>query len=396
MNILQELDKIGVTEEQYQNCLNDISDKRNGLIDLDWEDIKNKYNLPWAKDVIRKSSGTLFGGSAVYEYMKSKMGSFGTDEIAERLREIKREKQKLSDERIAINKRDREHARAEENLKIFEDALRETGRTIFEIHDQPCINSEKDIIVCISDIHLGLDTDNKFGKYNSEVAEQRLGQYLNEIIDIGKDCKNAHVFLLGDLISGRIHITTQLENRENAVQQVQKVSELLSSFVYELSKRFENVVVSSVAGNHSRIGLKDDVLRNERLDELVPWYIKGVLSHIKNVTVNDEDSIDPTIGCVTIRDNNYLLVHGDYDKFTEAGVGKLVMMLGYKPTAIFYGHLHHCSYDDIAGVKIVRSGTFANSNDDYTISKRISGSPSQMVCIVNSKGIKACYPVQLN
>lgn len=395
MNFSEELEKIGLTEEQYQNCLDDISDKLNGYVDLDWEEIKDKYNLPWAKDVIRKSSGTLFGGFGVYEFMKSKKCASTNDEITLRLQEIKKEKQKLSDERCAINKINRENARAEENLKMFEKALSQTGRVNYEVHKQPQVNSDKDIIICVSDVHLGLDTDNSFGVYNSNVAKERLNKYLNEIVEIGEHCENAYIVLLGDLISGSIHVTTQLENRENAVTQVQKVAEMLSSFVYELSNVFKTVTVCSVSGNHSRMGLKEDVLRNERLDSLVPWYIKGTLSHIDNITVLDND-IDETIGKFEVRGHEYWAVHGDYDSYSEKGVSKLVMMLGYKPTGIFYGHLHHCSYDDISGVKIVRSGTFANTNDDYTISKRISGTPSQMVCIVDNRGIKACYPVSLD
>lgn len=394
MNFQAELEKIGLTEEQYQNCLDDIADKLNGIQDIEWEEIKDKYNLPWAKDVLRKSSGTLFGGHAVYEWMKKNRPT-DNDEISERLREIKREKQKLSDERAAMNKKCRESARAEENLAMFEEALKESGKVIFETHSIPSKFGNKDIIACVSDVHLGLDTNNSFGIYNAEVAQERLGKYLNEIVDIGFGCENLYIVLLGDLISGNIHVTTQLENRENAVQQVQKISELLSSFTYELSNSFRKVYVASVGGNHSRIGEKQDVLRTERLDDLVPWYMKAKLSHIDNIEIL-ENKIDPTIGEIEIRGHKYLLCHGDFDKYSEAGVSKLVMMLGYKPTAVFYGHLHHCSYDDIAGVKIIRSGTFANTNDDYTISKRISGTPSQMVCIVDDKGVRACYPVDLS
>ena len=394
MNFQAELEKIGLTEEQYQNCLDDIADKLNGLQDIEWEEIKDKYNLPWARDVLRKSSGTLFGGYAVYEWMK-KNHPVDNDEISDRLREIKREKQKLSDERAAMNKKCREAARAEANLAMFEDALKESGKISFNSHSIPMVSSNKDIIACVSDVHLGLDTNNSFGIYNSDVTKERLEKYLNEIIDIGNGCENLYIVLLGDLISGNIHVTTQLENRENAVQQVQKVSELLSSFTYELSKYFKKVYVASVGGNHSRIGEKQDVLRTERLDDLVPWYMKAKLSHLDNIEIIDNE-IDPTIGEIEIRGHKYLLIHGDFDKYSESGVSKLVMMLGYKPTAVFYGHLHHCSYDDIAGVKIIRSGTFANTNDDYTISKRISGAPSQMVCIVDDKGVRACYPVDLN
>jgi predicted phosphodiesterase len=74
------------------------------------------------------------------------------------------------------------------------------------------------------------------------------------------------------------------------------------------------------------------------------------------------------------------------------------MMLDLKTRdvdAIFYGHLHRCSYDDISNVKIIRSGSFCGTGDDFTVSKRLSGKPTQMVCIVEDEGITACYPVSL-
>ena len=80
---------------------------------------------------------------------------------------------------------------------------------------------------------------------------------------------------------------------------------------------------------------KDEVLRDNRLDTLIPWYIKAKLEHITNISFY-EDNIDPTISDWEIRGNFYLMVHGDYDSFSERGISKLVMMLGFKPEGIFY------------------------------------------------------------
>ena len=150
-----------------------------------------------------------------------------------------------------------------------------------------------------------------------------------------------------------------------------------------------------MAGNHSRTSMnKDEVLRDNRLDTLIPWYIKAKLSNCENVIFNTAN-IDPTISNWIIRGNKYLMVHGDYDSFSESGISKLVMMLGFKPTAIFYGHFHRCSFDEIADIKIIRSGSFSGAVDDYTISKRMSGSPSQMVCVIDDNGVQTCYPIKL-
>lgn len=391
----------GLTPEQYESCLSDAYQKANHIIDLDWQEIIDKYGLDIHYDTLRKATQTIFGGAFVSEYFKSKQALQTNDtylaEIRAEKQEIRKEKQKLFDERTAMNKTLRENARVEEDLAKLELIIKENGRLVFPNVQREVYTSDNDLIISLSDFHLGISTDNYFGKYNSDVAAERLQQYLQKIIKIRDlhESENAYVCLLGDILNGEIHFTTQLENRENVTEQVQKSAELISAFVYELSKHFRNVYVNGVAGNHSRTSFKDQCLRGNRLDNLIPWYMKAKLSSVDNVVFIDDKNYDATIGCCEIRGNKYLLVHGDYDSYSEKGVSKLVLMLGYKPTAILYGHLHRCSYDDIAGVKIIRSGSFCGTSDDYTVSKRFSGAPSQMICVANSEGVEACYPVEL-
>lgn len=320
-----------------------------------------------------------------------------SDDYEKQRQEIFKAKQQLSDERTALNRMLRDSSRNSENLEILKKAIEENGKTTL-----PPIKVNKtgsnDLIVCVSDIHLGVNTDGNFGSYNSDIVAKRLSEYIEYIkyyAKLHKTC-NCYVVMLGDLISGAIHTTVRLENRENAIQQTQLVSELLSSFVYELSKLFNAVFVNSVGGNHSRIGFKDQVLRNERLDDISLWYMKAKLSHIDNIYYLDDENYDATIGKIVVQDKEYWLVHGDFDGYSESGVSKLVMLLGKKPEGIFYGHLHTCSYDEIANVKIIRSGSFCGTTDDYTISKRLSGKPRQMLCVANNTGITNIIPVELH
>lgn len=395
------IQEYGLTPEQYESCLSDAYQKANHVIDMDWQEIIDKYGLDIHYDTLRKATQTIFGGAFVSEYFKSKLASQTNDtylaEIRAEKQEVRKEKQKLFDERTAMNKTLRELARTEEDLSILENLIIENGKFVFPNIEKEIYSSDNDMFVLLSDFHLGGDTDNYFGKYNSNIAEERLQQYLQKIINIRElhNSENVYICILGDILNGEIHFTTQLENRENVTEQVQKSAELISAFVYELSKHFVNVYVNGVAGNHSRTSYKDQVLRGNRLDNLIPWYMKAKLSNVTNVYFVDDNNYDSTIGCIESRGNKYLMVHGDFDSYSEKGVSRLVLMLGYKPKAILYGHLHRCSYDDIAGVKIIRSGSFSGTSDDYTISKRLSGTPSQMVCIVNSDGVEACYPITL-
>lgn len=70
-NFEQELNNFGLTKENFELCLKDISDKTTGINDYDWADIIEKYNLNCAKDTLRKASSMKpFGGAFVYNYLK--------------------------------------------------------------------------------------------------------------------------------------------------------------------------------------------------------------------------------------------------------------------------------------------------------------------------------------
>lgn len=394
--------KLNESEEQFLWRIGQAKD--NGLTDLSWDEIADIVNRQFREDESEYRTAAAYRKpyQQAKRFYESGVFNVGEDtrvaEMQETLHEMRKERYRLSDERTAINRIARSDGRFEGNLEILAKMIRENGRTTLPEVRYDIEPSNNDLFIALSDLHLGFDTKNNFGCYNSAVAEARLTEYLSRIIEIQRvhKAQDAYVGLMGDMINGEIHFTTQLENRENVTEQVQKAAELISAFVYELSKHFRNVYVNSVAGNHSRTGLKDQVLRGNRLDNLIPWYMKAKLGHLSNVRFCDELNHDTTIGCFVIRGHRYLIVHGDYDGFNESGVSKLVMMLGYKPTAIMYGHMHRCSYDDIGGVKIIRSGSFNGVSEDYLVSRRITGKPQQMVCVLNDTGVSSCYPVELN
>lgn len=393
------LEEQNLTKEQYENCLSDIADKFDGKNDLDWSEIVAKYNLNMASDTLRKASSTIFGGQFVKDYYAKQYIKNNESEDSAydiQLREIRREKQKLFDERAAFNKSNRDVARLQQDLDYLETLIKENQYKPFEIvcHE----DRDKDLVVLLSDLHIGLDVDNNFCVYNSDIAKIMLGKYLSEIIKAIELYKiqNVYVIILGDQIHGNIHPTVQLQSRENIIEQIQLASEMISDFIYQIAQKCDTVFVNSVGGNHSRCGKKDEVLRDERLDNIVTWYAKAKLQNIDNVVFAENENIDSTISKNTIRGKIYYSVHGDYDSYSESGINKLVMMTREFPTGgIFMGHLHHNSYDDINDIKIIRSGSFAGTGDDYTVSKRTSGKPSQMMCVVDNTGVIALLPVTL-
>ena len=322
-------------------------------------------------------------------------------EQEEILREIKKEKIKLRDERTESNRGIRIEARVEDKLDYFEKIIANQGKIDYKPlkpaeRELIKTKSDNDLVIMLSDLHIGQTFASAWGRYNLEVAKDRMNQYLNKIIEI-KDrhnSENCFVTLQGDMISNSIHKTIAITNRENVIEQIISASEIITAFLAELSKIFNNVTVVSVVGNHSRIDKKEDALKDERLDTLIEWYAKSKLENFENIEFIEP--YDNTFNCFVVRNKHYFIVHGDYDKFDMAGVAKLSMMAGYFPYCILFGHRHFPATTEINGIKLVQSGSFPGAGDDHTIELRLSGKPSQTVLVCNEDGIECNYTVELD
>lgn len=357
--------------------------------EVDEEDVKgesgHRKGVKYARDFFE---GGVFNKMTEDEYFK---------ELQIQTRELEKAKVKFRDERNEWARTNRVEARVDEKFDKLEEEIKNQGKVDYIVHNNVSSTSDNDLLVILSDLHIGQCFSSAFGQYNSDIAKNRMEQYLNEIISIQKthNSENCYVSIQGDMISNSIHKALAITNRENVIEQVKLASEMVASFLYELSKYFNTVHMTSVTGNHSRIDRKDDALHNERLDSLIDWYVMAKLEHIKNVHII-ESKIDSSISTMDIRGKLFVNVHGDFDSFSKAGVSSLVMMIGMFPYAVTFGHLHTCAVDETNGIKMIRGGSLSGSGCDFTVEHRLSGKPSQMVCVCTDRGIKAYYVVELN
>lgn len=404
-DFIAELSKYGLTTETYEQILQECSNKVQKISEVDWGDIVEKYNLNIHYDSLRKSQQLApFGGAFVSEYYKWKMSqnrNVDNDEYLNKIRlekqEIQKEKRKLFDERLDINKRLREESRLETTIEKFEDMLTNIGTERYVSYSPVVSKSDNDMIVCLSDLHIGASFYNFDGCYDSDIAKDRLNKYLAEIINIQAthNAENCVVMLLGDLLSGNIHKTISVTNKENVIEQVKLTCEYISDFVYELGKHFKTVELRGVSGNHSRIDEKEDALLGERLDTLIIWFIKTLLKNVPNIVVEDEN-VDDTLSTFFLRDKLYYGIHGDFDATNMNSMAKLILWSKNTPYCVLCGHKHYPAMSDISGIKVVQSGSLCGSGDEYTRQKRLTGEPSQTVLVVNENGIKCHYPIILN
>ena len=323
-----------------------------------------------------------------------------TDKLSEYDRkkiEFQVERQKFFDQRNAFNKLVRERSRQEELNEILVAAI-QSGNLLqlnYEYHE--VIPSDNDLLVSLNDIHYGATVNNYWNTYNSDICREMMRRYLDNVIQIAHrhGSENCVVWANGDEISGNIHKSITVTNKENVIEQIKGVSELIAEFIAELSKHFATVTFVSVAGNHSRLDPnKDNALVSERLDDLIEWYLAARLQSFENVIIGGGEKVDETMYLIDVRGKTYCGVHGDFDG-SPSKIQALQTMARKPLYAVLSGHLHHCKMDDVQGIRTIMAGSFLGM-DDYCVQKRIYGRPEQMVCVCDETGVRCSYNVGLN
>lgn len=379
--------------------------KDDGQLDMTWGELVNVMNKQlrdpdeeWSESAYRKKYALI--RDAYEQIFSSYQDNDYLQELTLQKQEIQKEKRKLYDERLDLNRRLREEARFEESVDRIEKALLGVSERLFPDNhtDIPTVLSNNKMIICLSDLHIGETFKNSDGEYNVDIAKSRLEKYLDEIknIQARNNCDDCVVAILGDCISGSIHRTISVTNKEDVVEQVKIASMLIAEFIDTLSHLFKSVSVCSVGGNHSRIEKKvEDALLSERLDNLIPWFVEKLMSNKENVKVY-LNTFDDTLGMFTIGDKTYFVQHGDYTAITDAAVGKLVLWAKQTPYCILTGHMHFPAMTEVSGIKVIQSGSLCGSGDEFTRQKRLTGKPSQTVIVAKDDGsIYGVFPVEL-
>lgn len=357
----------------------------------DWKKIRDILNSRLKKDY---NESTYRKRYASYVEMKQACKDIDPDftgdttDVMVQKRELERAKIQFRDERNAWQKQNYNTARVEQKLDYLEDCIKNSSPAKLDVKLKES-NSTKTAIICCSDWHIGACYDNEYGKYDSDIAKARISEYASKAIMICETngVHNVIIAGLGDNISGLIHHSIQVTNRENVIEQVMLASEYMLAFIKEFVKRGFGVTFTNVSGNHSRISTKDDAIKDERLDDLIGWYCNTHLKEYPHFLYLKAE--DTTFSNVF----GFWFCHGDYDSFSKSGLANLVLTKGFKPHAVFMGHYHTMAIDDCYDVKICRSGCLGGSGDDYTVQKRLKGKPSQLMAIWDGKELNQFYNI---
>ena len=263
--------------------------KLNKETDLDWCELVELLEMDMSADHYRKLS---YGYKEYDDYIKGKTKEMIAQEEYEKLLakelEIKKEKVKLQDMRTLVNKQVRELSRKENLGEVLEKKLIELEMQPKIINDEykNRVTSNRDMVCLISDIHYGIKTTNALSPYDSDICKLKMNYLIDKTIkfSLENDVDKLYVMVLGDEISGLIHNTTRLEQREDVISQVIEVSELLYESIVKLANNLPYVLVGLAQGNHSRVMAdKKDSLEHENFTRLIKEFLRLRLANISNV-----------------------------------------------------------------------------------------------------------------
>ena len=371
--------------------------KLNKETDLDWCELVELLEMDMSADHYRKLS---YGYKEYDDYIKSKTKEMIAREEYEKLLakelEIKKEKVKLQDMRNLVNKQVRELSRKENLSEVLEKKLTELEMQPKIINDEykNRVTSNRDMVCLISDIHYGIKTTNALSPYDSDICKLKMNYLIDKTIkfSLENDVDKLYVMILGDEISGLIHNTTRLEQREDVISQVIEVSELLYESIVKLANNLPYVIVGLAQGNHSRVMAdKKDSLEHENFTRLIKEFLRLRLTNISNVLLL-ENVFDEGIIELNIRGYNVIGLHGQNDRLNN--LDRLIEMFDKKIDYVCLGHYHQSKEFETNKTEIIVNGCF--SGDDYSKRLRLYNKPIQKLLLFDDTGKIATYNINLD
>jgi len=314
------------------------------------------------------------------------------------LLEIKKERAKLSDERVQNGRYVRRLAREESIKEIaesFADRMsKEKALSVDKFFEKYATNSVKEGILLISDWHYGLEFENAYNRFNPEICRERVSRLVAEVIKrCEENCiRNLTIINLSDLIAGRIHTQIRIQSREDVISQIMEVSEILAEMIVRLSEKM-HISYFDCLDNHSRIEPnKSESLDLESLARFIPFYLRQRLKGF-DVSIYDNEFSEDIITC-TVCGHNVAGVHGDKDKPLVA-LDKITLVTRQSYDLMCTAHLHHFSADEKCGCVTVGNGSLMGT-DDYAMNLRLHSEPSQTLIIATPQNVcDAIYKINL-
>jgi len=180
--------------------------------------------------------------------------------------------------------------------------------------------SAQSMVAPLSDTHIGdnVEADEMVGlnSYNIDIFNKRLHGWATQVLTLAELRRNSVeidelvIPMLGDMISGDIHMELALTNNDHNMGQMIRGANLIAQALMFLAPHFDKVRVPCVVGNHGRMTRKPP-MKNKYMDwdyMLYQW-VSVFCQNQKNIEFHIPKTFMTTIN---VCNRNILLAHGDF------------------------------------------------------------------------------------
>ena len=297
------------------------------------------------------------------------------------------QKQQTRDEWTAYRRMLREDAR----IESLKEAIQSVTNTLKELplstYQGSVRGLDTEAVLMLSDLHIGVECNNFYNKYNTQIAEARVMKLVDDTIYYCKknSVKRLNIVNLGDMIHGIIHVSARIEQGIDVVEQIMVASELLSRAINKLQQAAPEIIYRSCTDNHSRsVANKSEAIEKENFNRLIDWYIESRLgnSNVKFV----KDNLDVDLGKFSLMNGKKIMFsHGHNDSINQVFqhfVGATEEFIHY----MLLGHYHCEKAKSFQNSRVFVNGSIVGT-EQYAGSKRLFSKPSQTLLIFDNDNI---------
>jgi len=258
-------------------------------------------------------------------------------------------------------------------------------------------NSSNDgtTVLVLSDTHYNevINDYSSNGKnlYNNEICRERIRKTIYDMISSPNATDTLHVYLLGDLINGVIHLG-EVTGEDPTMKSIVEFAEFLGGTLRGLSKAYNNIKVKMVNGNHSRISDIGKV--NQK-----GYDFEYILFNMLKLQLPDIQMEYSTNGYLVDNIHGHMvgLLHGDltrgYDGSSGASAYRIQNIIeglyGIRIKSLVSGHTHKpCSISNSFGGWNIVNGSTSGGGSDYGMSGGFDNIyPSQCFFRISKDGV---------
>ena len=310
------------------------------------------------------------------------------ESIKELVGEIAYEKREAQHEFRKLNKVKRDIIDFTLIAEQIGNAFREHDFSKIKFNYQPLKNTNKKMIVCLSDLHIGALIDNEFNTYNFEIATKRMEEYMSKVLHEceSNGIREVYVMNLGDVIEHPYMHNLAYSCEFTLSEQIAMTSDLIIKFLIGLSEKVE-VTVAGIAGNHDR--LNENKNANLDGDHAVKGVNKAIQSFIQNAKakrIKYEQALDYEHS-IELNGRKFKFIHGDLDGINDLNIlAKHSSLDGIDYDMIIMGHYHHFKLVELGFDKFMACFGALKGADNYAVKNRKLSAPSQGIVIVDENG----------